>query len=111
MDSQVTPVKKGFDLSHGVSVYSDGHSVARVYGNAVGLGDADTSDRKDGILDPVSGAPVGYGDLTYDVVRSWRIRWIESGATWRFPEDMPLNWDLDEKSKGVASPFEVSAGQ
>ncbi len=43
------------------------------------------------------GVEFGYGDSTLSAARSWRERWLESGASWFEERHRPDNWDVESQ--------------
>jgi hypothetical protein len=51
------------------------------------------------------GVEFGYGDATLEGVKSWRKKWIESGAKWHDPEYKTENWSLEEQLKNIPEEY------
>lgn len=51
------------------------------------------------------GVEFGYGDCTLNAVKSFREKWINSGASWDCPEAKPSHWSLEEQIKNIPKDF------
>jgi hypothetical protein len=51
------------------------------------------------------GVEFGYGDCTQISVARWRENWIEKGASWHDPTDMPTGWSLEDQLRRVPEEF------
>ena len=51
------------------------------------------------------GVEFGYGDWTLNAIRMSRERWISNGATWKYPEEKPANWSLEEQMKNIPKEY------
>jgi len=52
------------------------------------------------------GVEFGYGDTSRDNCRTVREYWLnEEGAKWRYPENEPKIWSLDEQLKNIPVEF------
>jgi hypothetical protein len=47
------------------------------------------------------GAEFGFDDCFPGAVKEFRAKWLEKGSAWRFPEEKPPNWSLEEQLKNV----------
>jgi hypothetical protein len=51
------------------------------------------------------GVEFGYEDATLVAVRNYRKEWIEKGAKWLKPKEMPESWSLEEQLKNIPDEF------
>jgi hypothetical protein len=55
---------------------------------------------------PCCGVEFGYGDATIEAIRTWRQRWLESGARWAEPEKKPPHWSLEDQLAEIPERFQ-----
>lgn len=51
------------------------------------------------------GTEFGYGDCTLEAVKASRKRWLETGARWKYPEEKPTNWSLENQIKNIPNQY------
>ena len=51
------------------------------------------------------GVEFGYEDCTLDAIRSFREKWIATGADWKYPKKKPSNWSLEEQLSNIPKKF------
>ena len=47
------------------------------------------------------GVEFGYQDCILTAIRSYREKWISQGACWKYLEEKPFNWSLEEQLKNI----------
>ena len=51
------------------------------------------------------GTEFGYGDCTLKAIIANRKSWIAEGAKWKYPEEKPANWSLEEQMRNIPEEF------
>ncbi len=51
------------------------------------------------------GVEFGYGDCNIDAIKSFREKWFEEGATWKYPKEKPINWSLEKQLTQIPQEF------
>lgn len=51
------------------------------------------------------GVQFGYQDCNEFYVKKFRQEWLEKGANWFDPKEMPEGWSLEEQMKGIPDQF------
>jgi hypothetical protein len=51
------------------------------------------------------GVEFGYQDCFPEDVKLFREKWIKKGSPWRFPEEKPTKWSLEEQLKNIPQEF------
>jgi hypothetical protein len=47
------------------------------------------------------GVEFGYGDCTLLATKSFREKWLSSGAKWKYPKAKPSNWSFNDQMKNI----------
>jgi hypothetical protein len=56
-------------------------------------------------VSPCCGVTAGYEDCQPSAARSFRERWLSSGAAWWQPSERPAGWRLDEQLAHVPEKY------
>ena len=51
------------------------------------------------------GVEFGYGDCTLKATKTFRGKWLENGANWKYPKEKPPNWSLEEQLKQIPQEY------
>ena len=51
------------------------------------------------------GTEFGYGDCTLKAIQVSRERWLAKDAEWKYPEEKPANWSLEEQMKNIPKEY------
>ena len=54
------------------------------------------------------GVEFEYEDCTLKAIQASRERWLANGAEWKYSEEKPINWSLEEQMKNI--PIEYKQG-
>ncbi len=51
------------------------------------------------------GVEFGYQDCFPEDVKTFREKWVKKGFCWRYPEEKPYNWSLENQLKNIPEEF------
>jgi hypothetical protein len=51
------------------------------------------------------GIEFGYGDCTLKAIQASRERWLAKDAKWKYPEEKPTSWSLEEQMKNIPEEY------
>lgn len=51
------------------------------------------------------GTEFGYGDCSLKAIAANRSRWLANEAKWKYPEEKPNNWSLEEQMENIPNEY------